>query len=62
MGASYLLFTLGGLVIGIGGLALASITAGAPLLPLELVILLLHPLLFISVILISIGIFIMIGK
>lgn len=54
----YLLFSLGGITIGIGGLALASISAGAPILPPELVVALLHPLLFTSVILISIGILI----
>jgi len=53
----YILFSIGGIVIGVGGLALATITAGAPILPQELVIILLHPLLFISVILISIGVF-----
>jgi len=55
--AYYLLFSLGGIVIGIGGLALASIVAGAPILPFELVVMLLHPLLFISAFLIALGIY-----
>lgn len=50
--------TLGGITIGIGGLALAALMAGKPILPLDLVIMLLHPLLFLSAFLFSIGIYI----
>jgi len=52
-----LLFTLGGFTIAIGGMALAAITAGKPILPLGLVIQLLHPLLFVSAFLLALGIY-----
>ena len=58
----YLTFTIGGIVIGIGGLALATIAANAPMLPFDLVVQLLHPLLFISAFLIAIGVFITVEK
>ncbi|MHA1616602.1 MAG: hypothetical protein ACTSX9_04785 [Candidatus Njordarchaeales archaeon] len=58
----YLVITIGGIVIGIGGLALASIVAGAPILPLELVIALLHPILALSALLIAIGVYLIIEK
>lgn len=53
----FLTMSLGGITIGIGGLALASIIAGKPILPMELVVQLLHPLLFISGFLLSLGIY-----
>ena len=59
---NYLAFTVGGIVIGIGGLALATIVAGAPMLPFELVVQLLHPLLFISAFLIAIGVYLTITE
>jgi len=52
-----LVFSIGGIVIGIGGMALASIVAGRPILPLEVVVALLHPLLFISAFLIALAIY-----
>ena len=60
--SSYLLFTIGGIVIGIGGLALASVVASKPILPWDLVVLLLHPLLFISAFLIALGVYLTINK
>ena len=54
---NYLMFTIGGIVIGIGGLALATVQAGAPMLPFDLVVQLLHPLLFISAFLIALGVY-----
>lgn len=58
----YLVISLGGIVIGIGGMALASIVAGAPILPEKLVISLLHPILALSAFLIAIGIFLITEK
>jgi len=52
-----LLFTLGGVTISVGGMALATISAGKPILPIELVIQLLHPLLFISAFLLALGVY-----
>lgn len=52
-----LLFSLGGLVIGIGGVALASLATQTPLLPFDLVVALLHPLLFISAFLIGFAVY-----
>jgi hypothetical protein len=54
---SILLFTLGGITISIGGMALASISAGKPILPIDLVIQLLHPLLFLSAFLLALGVY-----
>ena len=54
--AGVLLFSLGGITISIGGMALASLSAGKPILPLELVIQLLHPLLFLSAFLLALGV------
>ncbi|MGQ4891814.1 MAG: hypothetical protein ACP6IP_04905 [Candidatus Njordarchaeia archaeon] len=59
---SYLMFSIGGIVIGIGGLALATIQAGAPMLPFDLVVALLHPLLFISAFLIALGVYLVMEK
>jgi len=53
----YLFFSIGGIVIGIGGLALATLIAGKPLLPFDLVVMLLHPLLFISAFLIALSVY-----
>jgi hypothetical protein len=55
--AGILLFTVGGFTIAVGGMALAAISAGKPILPLELVVQLLHPLLFISAFLLASGIY-----
>ncbi len=51
------LIGLGGLLISIGGLALATLMVKRPLLPLETVIFLLHPLLFLSAFVMSAGIY-----
>jgi hypothetical protein len=51
------LIGLGGLLISIGGLALATLLAQKPLLPMETVIFLLHPLLFLSAFLMAAGIY-----
>ncbi len=51
------LIGLGGLLISIGGLALATLLAQRPLLPIETVIFLLHPLLFLSAFLMAAGIY-----
>ncbi len=51
------LIGLGGLLISVGGLALATLVMQRPLLPLETVIFLLHPLLFLSALLMSAGIY-----
>ena len=51
-----LLFTLSGVTISIGGLALASISARKPILT-ELAVQLLHPLLFISAFLLALGVY-----
>jgi len=51
------LIGIGGLLISIGGFALATLVMQRPLLPLETVIFLLHPLLFLSAFLMSIGIY-----
>jgi hypothetical protein len=56
-GPNILPFTFGGITISVGGVALASITAGRPILPLDLVIQLLHPLLFISAFLLALGVY-----
>jgi hypothetical protein len=55
--AGFLILALGGITIGIGGMALASIAAGKPILPLELVIRLLHPILYTSAFLLALGIY-----
>ncbi|MGC8932786.1 MAG: hypothetical protein ACP5KE_07245 [Candidatus Methanodesulfokora sp.] len=52
------LIGLGGLLISIGGLALATLIIQKPLLPLKTVLLLLHPLLFLSAFLMSAGIYV----
>ncbi|ACB07530.1 hypothetical protein [Candidatus Korarchaeum cryptofilum] len=51
------LIGLGGLLISIGGLALTTLLAQKPLLPMETVIFLLHPLLFLSAFLMAAGIY-----
>jgi len=51
------LIGLGGLLISIGGLALAALMTQKPILPIETVIFLLHPLLFLSAFLIAAGIY-----
>jgi len=51
------LIGLGGLLISVGGLALAALVTQRPLLPLETVIFLLHPLLFLSAFLMAAGIY-----
>lgn len=51
------LIGLGGLLISVGGLALATLLMQRPLLPIETVIFLLHPLLFLSALLMSAGIY-----
>ncbi|MEB3860438.1 MAG: hypothetical protein LRS43_04435 [Desulfurococcales archaeon] len=51
------LVSVGGLLISIGGVALASIAAGSPLLPPDLVISILHPVLFLSALTISLGLY-----
>ncbi|RDD52896.1 MAG: hypothetical protein BA066_07260 [Candidatus Korarchaeota archaeon NZ13-K] len=51
------LMGVGGLLISIGGLALATLVMQKPLLPLETVLFLLHPLLFLSALLMSAGIY-----
>jgi len=53
----FIITSLGGITIGIGGLALASIIAGKPLLPIDLVVQILHPILALSALLIAIGIY-----
>lgn len=55
--ASASLIGLGGLLISIGGLALATLVMQRPLLPHDTVIFLLHPLLFLSALLMSVGIY-----
>lgn len=52
-----ILISLGGITIGIGGMALATIIAGKPILPPDLVVQLLHPILSLSAILLAIGIY-----
>lgn len=51
------LIGLGGLLISVGGLALATLIMQKPILPLETVLFLLHPLLFLSALLMSAGIY-----
>ncbi len=55
--ASGILVSIGGLLISIGGVALATIAAGAPLLPPDLVIYILHPILFASAIVMAVGLY-----
>ncbi len=55
---SSILVSLGGLLISVGGLALATLMAGRPLLPFETVIYLLHPLLFLSVLIMALGLYV----
>ncbi len=51
------LIGLGGLLISIGGLSLATLLVQRPLLPIETVLFLLHPLLFLSAFLMAAGIY-----
>jgi len=55
----YLLFTLGSIVIGIGGIALAIVSTGAEMMGItvDLVLLLLHPLLFLSAFIIAFAVY-----
>ena len=55
--ASGLMVSLGGALISIGGLALAAIAAGKPILPLETVVYLLHPILFASALVMAVGLY-----
>lgn len=49
------LTSIGGLLISIAGAALASLAAGSPLIPAELVLLIATPIIFLSALLITIG-------
>jgi hypothetical protein len=51
------LVSIGGLLISVGGVALASIAAGSPILPPDLVISILHPVLFSSAIIMALGLY-----
>ena len=52
-----ILVSLGGLLISVGGLALAAIAVGSPILPLELVVFILHPILFLSALIMASGLY-----
>ena len=50
-----LVVSLGGITISIGGLALAAIAMGREILPLETVVYILHPVLFLSALMLAVG-------
>ncbi|AGK61890.1 hypothetical protein Asulf_01924 [Archaeoglobus sulfaticallidus PM70-1] len=56
--ASSIFVSIGGLLISIGGLALATLMAGKPLLPFETVVFILHPLLFLSAFVMAAGLYV----